>query len=132
MKIVPRNNLFDDVFDDFMGPEKPHHNPMKCDIYEKDGVYNIEVDVPGYKREEIEIETKDGYVTITVDKKFDKESVEGKKFYYHERKYGRHERSFYIGDMDEEKITAKLEDGVLIVKIPRIEEKNTKKIIEIE
>ena len=41
MKIVPRNYFLDDVFDDFMGPERPHHNPMKCDVYEKDGKYNI-------------------------------------------------------------------------------------------
>jgi HSP20 family molecular chaperone IbpA len=132
MKIVPRNYLFDDAFDDFLGPEKPHHNPMKCDIYEKEGVYNIEVDVPGYNKDEIEVEAKDGYVTITAEKKFEKENHEGKKYYYHERKYGKAERSFYIGDMDEEKITAKLENGTLFVKIPRIEEKDTKKIIEIE
>ena len=43
MKIVPRNYFLDDVFDDFMSPERVHHNPMKCDVYEKDGLYNIDL-----------------------------------------------------------------------------------------
>ena len=133
MKIVPRNYFLDDVFDDFMAPEKPHHNPMKCDVYEKDGKYNIEVDIPGYNKDEVKIEAKDGYLTIAAEKKIEKkEEQEDKKYFYHERRYGKVERSFYIGDMDTDKISAKMENGILNITIPKIEENNSKKILEIE
>lgn len=132
MKIMPRNYFLDDVFDDFMGPEKPHHNPMKCDVYEKDGMYNIEVDVPGYNKDEINVEAKDGYLTITAEKKIEKDEHEGKKYFYHERRYGKTERSFYIGDMDSDKVKAKMDNGTLLVTIPKIEENNIKKSITIE
>ena len=133
MKIVPRNYFLDDVFDDFMGPEKPHHNPMKCDVYEKEGKYNIEVDIPGYNKDEVKIEAKDGYLTVSAEKKLEKnEEDNGKKYYYHERRYGKVERSFYIGDMDTDKISAKMENGILKIDIPKIEEKESKKLIEIK
>lgn len=133
MKIVPRNYFLDDVFDDFMGPERPHHNPMKCDVYEKDGMYNIEVDIPGYDKDEVKIEAKDGYLTISAEKKVEKkEENENKKYFYHERRYGKIERSFYIGDMDTDKISAKMENGILKLNVPKIEENNSKKYIEIE
>ena len=133
MKIVPRNYFLDDVFDDFMGPEKPHHNPMRCDVYEKDGAYNIEVDIPGYSKDEVKVEAKDGYLTISAEKKIEtKEENDKKKYFYHERRYGKEERSFYIGDMDTEKISAKMENGILKLVVPKIEENNSKKTIEIE
>lgn len=133
MKIVPRNYFLDDVFDDFMGNEKNHHNPMKCDVYEKDGKYNIEVDIPGYSKDEVNIEAKDGYLTVSAEKNTEKkEEDNNKKYYYHERRYGKIERSFYIGDMDTDKISAKMENGILKINIPKIEENNSKKIIEIQ
>ena len=133
MKIVPRNYFLDDVFDDFMGNEKKYHNPMECDVYEKDGKYNIEVDIPGYNKEEVNIEAKDGYLTISAEKKIEKkEDNEEKKYFYHERRYGKVERSFYIGEMDTDKISAKMENGILKINIPKIEENSSKKTIEIE
>ena len=57
MKLVPRNYFLDDVFNDFM---TPNTNTMKCDVYEKDGNYNIEVDIPGFRKEDIKVESKDG------------------------------------------------------------------------
>ena len=133
MKIVPRNYFLDDVFDDFMGPEKPHHNPMRCDVYEKDGSYNIEVDIPGYNKDEVNVEAKDGYLTISAEKKMEtKDENEKKKYFYHERRYGKVERSFYIGDMDTDKISAKMENGILKIVVPKIEENSSKKTIEIE
>ncbi len=133
MKIVPMNNLFEDVFDDIVGSEKHRHNPMRCDVYEKDGVYNIEVDVPGYSKEEINIETNDGYITIKASKNDEyKDEKNGKKYYYHERRFGKMERSFYIGNMDEDNIKAKMENGTLVVTIPMVQEKDTKKTIDIE
>ena len=108
-------------------------NPMKCDVYEKDGKYNIEVDIPGYNKEEVNIEAKDGYLTISAEKKIEKkEDNEEKKYFYHERRYGKVERSFYIGEMDTDKISAKMENGILKINIPKIEENSSKKTIEIE
>ena len=133
MKIVPRNYFLDDVFDDFMGSEKIHHNPMKCDVYEKDGKYNIEVDIPGYSKDEVKVEAKDGYLTVSAEKNVEKKDENNdKKYFYHERRYGRVERSFYIGDMDSDNISAKLDNGILKITIPKVEETNSKKLIEIE
>lgn len=128
MKLIPRN-YFDDMFDDFMAPSTT--NAMRCDVYEKDGNYNIEVEVPGYKKEDIKIESKDGYLTITAHKKFE-EKDEGKNYIHHERRYGKIERSFYIGDLKADNIKAKFEDGILKVTVPKVEEHDDKRIIEIE
>ncbi len=135
MKIVPKNNFLDEVFDDIMAPVRPHNNPMRCDVYEKDGVYNIEVDVPGYNKEDVNIEANDGYITIKASKEEKKEEnadKNGKKYFCHERRFGKLERSFYIGDMDADRIKAKMENGTLLVTIPKIDENESKKIINIE
>ena len=128
MKLIPRG-YFDDMFNDFMTPTV--NNSMKCDVYEKDGNYNIEVDIPGYRKEDIKIESKDGYLTISAEKNYD-EKEEDKNYLYHERKYGKVERSFYLGELDTDGITAKFEDGILKIKVPKIEEHENKKLIEIE
>lgn len=133
MKLVPRSYFLDDVFDDFMAPTKPHHNPMKCDVFEKDGEYNIEIDIPGYKKEDISIETSDGYLTVSAEKKIENNEEDlDKKYICHERHYGKIERSFYFGDMDQDKISAKMDNGTLSIKVPKVEEKTSKKLIEIE
>ena len=68
MNLIPRN-YFGDIFDDFMPPKKEDN--MKCDIYEKDGDYHIDMDVPGFGKDEIKIEAKKDYLTITVEKEKD-------------------------------------------------------------
>lgn len=128
MKLMPRKYFLDDVFDDFMTPS---NNAMKCDVYEKDGNYNIEVDIPGFKKEDIKVETKDGYLTIVAEKK-EKENEENKNYICHERRYGKYERSFYLGELRTDDISAKFEDGILKIKVPKIEETENKKLIEIE
>lgn len=128
MKLMPRKYFLDDVFDDFMTPS---NNAMKCDVYEKDGNYNIEVDIPGFKKEDIKVETKDGYLTIVAEKK-EKEDEENKNYICHERRYGKYERSFYLGELRTDDISAKFEDGILKIKVPKIEETENKKLIEIE
>ena len=128
MKLVPRNYFLDDVFNDFM---TPNTNSMKCDVYEKDGNYNIEVDIPGFRKEDIKVESKDGYLTITAEKKED-EKEEKKNYICHERKYGTFERSFYLGELRTDDITAKFENGILKIKVPKVEESENKKLIEIE
>ena len=111
MNLIPRNFYLDDIFDDFV---PSINNKMKCDIYEKGGDYHIEMDIPGFNKDDIKIESKDGYLTISAEKKIEKnEEKEDKKYFYHERRYGKVERSFYIGDMDPDKISAKMENGTM-------------------
>ncbi len=104
---------------------------MNCDIYEKDGNYHIEMDIPGFKKDEIKIECHKGTITISAKKTFNKEEHEGKKYIRHERRYNNVYRSFYLGDIDEEKIDATFTDGILNVIVPTNKEKE-KKVITIK
>ncbi len=104
---------------------------MKCDIYEKDGNYHVEMDLPGYKKNEIKIECHKGTLKISAKKEFHKDEHEGKKFLRHERRYNNMERSFYLGDIDEENIHASYEDGILKVVVPEKAEQ-AKKVISID
>ncbi len=131
MDLMPRKFYLDDIFDDFISTRK--EQPMKCDIYEKDGNYHIEMDIPGFKKDEISVETKDGYLTIKAEKNNEvNEEDEKKNYIRRERTYGKYERSFYLGDLDEDKIDAKFENGMLKLTVPKKEEVDTKKVIEIK
>ena len=108
MNIIPRNYFLNDMFDDF---EKTTNN-MKCDIYEKDGDYHIEIDIPGFDKKDIKVECDNGYLTVTAKK--DEEAEDKTKNYIRrERSYGKYQRSFYIGDMDSNEIRAKFKHGML-------------------
>ena len=128
MSLVPRN-YFTDIFDDFM-PMKRDDN-MKCDIYEKDGDYHIEMDVPGFEKNEIKIEAKNDYLTITAEKN-DEINEEDKNYIHRERHYGKYQRSFYLQDLDQEKISAEFKQGVLKILVPKKDENENKKYIEIK
>ena len=131
MDLMPRKFYLDDIFDDFISARKEQH--MKCDIYEKGGIYHIEMDIPGFKKDEISVETKDGYLTITAEKKEEvNEDDKEKKYIRRERTYGKYQRSFYLGDLDEEKIDASFENGMLKIEVPKKEEVDSKKVIEIK
>ena len=112
-----------DVFDSNKG--------NNCDIYEKDGKYHVEMDIPGFKKDEIKIECHKGTLTISAKKEFKKEEHEGKKFIRRERHFNTMERSFYLGDIDEENIHATFEDGTLKICVPAKSEVS-KKMISIE
>ena len=127
MKLIPRNYFLDDVFEDF----NSNNNSMKCDVYEKDDAYNIEVDVPGFKKEDINIDVDNGYLTIRASKHFD-ETEKGKNYICRERKYGKFERSFYLGDLKTDDVEASFENGTLKIRVPKIEESKDKKRIEIK
>ena len=127
MKLIPRNYFLDDVFEDF----NSNNNSMKCDVYEKDDAYNIEVDVPGFKKEDINIDVDNGYLTIKASKHFD-ETEKGKNYICRERKYGKFERSFYLGDLKTDDVEASFENGTLKIKVPKVEESKDKKRIEIK
>ncbi len=121
-------NLFDDFFDDFARPvhnfvnfNRPTASVMKTDVKETDGAYEIDIDLPGYKKEDVKAELKDGYLTINAETKHEKEDKdEGKKYLRRERYYGNCSRSFYVGDqMTEEDVKAKFEDGILKISVPK-------------
>lgn len=106
---------------------------MKCDIYEKGGDYHIEMDIPGFTKNEISVETKDGYLTIAAEKKGEKNDEDKEKNYIRrERTYGKYERTFYLGDLDEDNISASFENGMLKLTVPKKEVQDTKKVIEIK
>lgn len=126
--MLPRKFYFSDVFDDLLEGE---NSKMKCDIYESDGIYNIEIDMPGYTKEDISIECNKGTIVISANKE-NKEEDTTKNYIKRERFYGSVSRSFYLGEVDEENIKAEFKDGTLIITVPKIDENSNKKVITID
>ena len=128
-------NLFDDFMDfpfdyDFRGRRNPLYGKnakrmMKTDIRETDGSYELDVDLPGFKKDEIKASLENGYLTISAAKGLDKdEKDEEGKYIRQERYAGAMSRSFYVGkDIPQEDIKAKYEDGILKLTIPKKEKK---------
>ena len=128
-------NLFDDFMDfpfddDFWGRRNPLYGKnakrmMKTDIRETDGSYELDVDLPGFKKDEIKASLENGYLTISAAKGLDKdEKDEEGKYIRQERYAGAMSRSFYVGkDITQEDIKAKYEDGILKLTIPKKEKK---------
>ena len=136
-RLMPNRFYLDDVFDDFMFPtlKDSDFGKMKCDIYEKNGVYTLEMDIPGFSKDEVSIEIDDNdYLVITAEKKSESEdSSEEKNYIRKERSYGKFQRSFYIGGIDKDNIDAAFENGILKITMPKKEEeKSPKKIIDIK
>ena len=138
MMIVPRRNydLFDDFFDDpFFKPEKHPMPMMKTDIREGDNNYIIDVDLPGFNKEDIKIDVEDGYLNINASVSKNEDEEEKGKFIRRERYSGECSRSFYIGDdVHEDEIKATFKNGILGLEIPKVKEienKEEKKYIEI-
>lgn len=130
MSLFPRKYyLGDDFFDNFFEPTVT--NQMKCDVYEKDGKYNIEIDIPGFDKENIKVECENGYLTISAQKN-EEENDEGKNYIRRERRSGSFSRSFYVGDIDSDKIDAEFKKGTLKVVVPKLKEETSKKQIEIK
>lgn len=128
MNLIPRNFFLDDFFDDFGKVKMPD---FKCDIYEEDNNYVVEMDVPGFKKDEINIDVEKGYLTISASHN-EERNEEEKNYIRKERVYGEAKRQFYVGDVDEEAIKANFNNGVLKVIVPKKEEISNKKKIEIE
>ena len=134
---MPNKIYLDDVFDDFMFPSMKDSNfgKMKCDIYEKDGAYHLEMDIPGFDKKDVNIEIDENdYLTITAEKNSENNEEDSDKNYIRkERSYGKYQRSFYLGDVDKDKIDASFENGILRITMPKKEEiKSSKKTIEIQ
>ena len=140
MMMIPKRrnefDLFDDMFNDSFLMSGNSSRLMKTDIKEKDKEYVIEMDLPGYEKENIKINVADGYLTVhAVSSKNSSEKEEG-KFVRKERYLGECSRSFYIGDdVNEDSIKASFKNGILKVEIPKkeaVEKLPETKYIEIE
>ena len=132
MSLLPGKFYLDDFFDDFALPKMPKMELMKTDVYEKGGNIHIEMDVPGFNKEDIKIDVEDGILTIEAEKSESKEDKEGKNYYRRERTYGSFKRQFNVGSVKEHEINAKFHNGVLKISFPKEEKKEAKKFIEIK
>ena len=124
-------NLFDDFFSDPFGMMNVHgHDPlygkhaknlMKTDIRETEDSYELDVDLPGFKKDEVSIDLKDGYLTISAAKGLDKDEEDKKGKYIRQERYaGACSRSFYVGKgVEPEEIGAKFENGILEISVPK-------------
>ena len=127
MMMVPRRNsngldIFDDVFADPFFSEK-ENRIMRTDLKEKEGKYYLEIDIPGFDKEDIKIELQDGYLTISAEKDDEKEEKHV-KYLKRERFSGMCSRSYYVGDnVKEEDIKANFKNGILKLEIQKKEEK---------
>ena len=132
-------NLFDEFFnDDFMNFPvwggrsslygKHAKNLMKTDVRETDGSYELDVDLPGFKKDELTVDLKDGYLTIAAAKGLDKDEQDKKGKYIRQERYaGAMSRSFYVGDVEPDQVSAKYEDGILKISLPKQEKKELPK-----
>ncbi len=135
MMLMPK--IFDDDFfrDDFFDrKDRMNYNLMKTDIREDDNSYLLEVDLPGYNKDDIKIDITDGYLTINA--KVEKENNDDKKNYVRRERFtGEVSRSFYVGDdIKEDEVKASFKNGILTLEVPKLslEDKNKdKKYIEI-
>ena len=120
-------DLFDTFFDDFKRPARSNTNinVMRTDIKETDAGFELDIDLPGYKKEDVQAELKDGYLTISAKTNTTREEKdENGKYIRKERYSGSCSRSFYVGEnVTQEDIRAKFEDGILKISVPKIEEK---------
>lgn len=139
-------NLFDDFMDDafernFFGGRNPLYgkhskNLMKTDVKETETGYELDIDLPGFKKDEISAHLEDGYLTVSAAKGVDKDEKDNEGRYIRRERYsGSMTRSFYVGNaVTEEDIKAKYEDGILSLNIPKKDPKavEAKKYIAIE
>ena len=131
-------NLFDDFFHDFdMFPAWSGRNPlygkharnmMKTDVRETENTYEVDVDLPGFQKDEIHLELRDGYLTISASKGLDKDQEDQKGRYIRQERYaGALSRSFYVGDVEPDQVSAKYEHGVLQISLPKAGKKELPK-----
>ena len=149
MPSVFGKDLFDDFFDfpfyddgDMEKMQKKLYghrgkNLMNTDVQESDDSYLMEMDLPGFSKDDVKVSLKDGYLTIRAEKGLDEEQKEEKssKYIRRERYAGTCERSFYVGDINEADIKGEFKHGILKLTIPKEQPKkeiDTTKYIEIK
>ena len=122
--MLPSRLFFDDSF--FKGEEN-----IKCDVYEKEGKIFVEMEAPGYSKDDMNISIDKGELTVSFEKEDNEE--ENKKYLHRERKsYSKVTRTFYLGDVSEDEIDASFKNGVLLISAPKKKEIETKKTISIK
>ena len=129
MNIVPRRMYLDSIFDDFL--KNDNLEVMKCDIYEKDGNYYLEADIPGFSKNDIKIDLNDGYLTITASKE-DSNDENDRNYIKKERVSTQIQRQFYVGDVEAEEIKAEFNNGILKITIPEQEKPKNNHSINID
>ncbi len=112
------DRMFNAMLEEF--DDKSSYYPLRVDIKEKNKEYLLEAEIPGANKEEIYLKIKDDILTIAVEKK-EEINEEKENYIRQERRYGSFKRSFYVEDVDQEKIKAKFKNGVLQVKLPKKE-----------
>ena len=131
-------SLFDRFFDDslekeFFGTHNPLYgkhakNLMKTDVRETDTSYELDVDLPGFKKDEINVDLQNGYLTIQASKGLDKDQKDQQGRYIRQERYaGACSRSFYVGDIQPDQVSAKYEDGILKISLPKQEKRELPK-----
>ncbi len=129
MNMISRNGFFGDLWDDFVDSSR-NNALLKSDVYEDDNNYIIEIDIPGYTKENVSIDYENGYLIISAVRS---SNVDEARYIRKEKYYGEYKRSFYIGDVDENDISATFYNGVLKIIFPKTSVKQEhKKRIEIE
>ena len=136
--MMPRifgENLFDDFMNDFAFPAFPNvekklygkhaRNLMKTDVKDTETGYEVDVDLAGFKKDEIQIELEKGFLTVTAAKGLDKDEKDKKDNYIRRERYaGSMSRSFYVGEhVTEDDIHPKYENGILSFTVPKEETK---------
>ena len=127
-------SLFDRFFDDslekeFFGTHNPLYgkhakNLMKTDVKDVNDHYEVAVDLPGFQKDEVNVELENGYLTISAAKGLDKDQKDDEGHYIRQERYsGSCSRSFYVGDIQPEDIHAKYEDGILNLTLPKADQK---------
>ncbi len=128
-------NLFDEFFDDdfSMFPAWGKRNPlygkhaknlMKTDVRETESSYEVDIDLPGFKKEDIKLNLENGYLTVSAQKGLDKDEQDKNGRYIRQERYtGSCSRSFYVGDMKPSDVAAKYEDGILKISLPKVDQK---------
>ncbi len=139
----------EDLFDDFMDfpferevfrkrtpvYTSKEKNLMKTDVRETDSAYELDIDLPGFKKDEVTAKLENGYLTISAAKSADKDEEENGKYIRRERYAGSMSRSFYVGEhIRQDEIKAKFEDGILKLTVPKksAQQVEEKKYISIE
>lgn len=136
MPSVFGENLFDDDWfgfpfeSEFFGKKNPLYgkhgkNLMKTDVRETEEGYELDIDLPGFKKEEINAKLENGYLTVTAAKGLDKDEKDKKGKYIRQERYaGSMSRSFYVGEnVTQEDVHAKYEDGILKLTVPKKDQK---------
>ncbi|HBG12930.1 MAG TPA: heat-shock protein Hsp20 [Clostridium sp.] len=122
MLLTRRNSLFDDFFNDPFFTDAYHikQSLMKTDIEDNGNGYVIDMELPGYKKEDVRAELKDGYLTISADTVSENEVKDQKNYIRRERYSGSVKRSFYVGSgLKQDDIKASFENGILKLVVPK-------------